>query len=320
MRSVIIIGAGPAGLTAGIYLGRANLKPLILTGAMPGGQLTTTTEIENFPGFSHGTPGPKLMEEMEEQARRSGAEVRYDAVTKIETGQGGQGGEGGQGDPAVLIEDERLEAHAIIGATGASPRTLGIPGEKEFWSAGVHTCAVCDGGFYRNKEVAVVGGGDSAMEEAAYLAKICSRVHVIHRRDQFRASKVMQKRVLENPVIQVHWNSIPADVLGEADGMRKKVTSIRLKNTQTGELTSLKADACFMAIGHIPSTELFKGVVELDEEGYIKVDSRLRTSAARIFAAGDIHDRRYRQAITAAGFGCQAAIEVERMLTEEGLI
>lgn len=310
MKSAIVIGAGPAGLTAGIYLGRANLQPLLLTGAMPGGQLTTTTEIENFPGFREAIPGPKLMEDMEEQARRCGAEVRYDAATALDTSGNRL---------AVLIGDERLETHAIILATGAVPRTLNLPGEKQFWSAGVHTCAVCDGGFYRGKKVAVVGGGDSAMEEASYLAKLCEKVYVIHRRDQLRASKVMQQRVLENPKIELVWNSVPVEFLGEQDGKRQRLTAVRLNNVKTSEKSDLALDGCFMAIGHIPSTELFKGHVELDDEGYVKVDDRLRTSREGIWAAGDIHDRRYRQAITAAGYGCKAALEVERYLVEKGL-
>ncbi len=310
MRKAIVIGGGPAGLTAGIYLGRANLEPLLLTGAMPGGQLTTTTDIENFPGFAKGLPGPKLMEEMEEQARNSGAEIEYDEATGINCSGS---------ELAVCVGSKELEAHAIIIASGASPRTLGLPSEKTFWSAGVHTCAVCDGGFYRGKEVVVIGGGDSAMEEASYLAKLCKQVTVIHRRDQLRASAVMQERVLENPKIEILWDTIVEEFLGEVDDPRRRLTGARLKNLKTEEIHDFKADAAFLAIGHIPNTEYIKDAVELYPDGYVKVDEHLRTSHEAIWAAGDVHDRRYRQAITAAAYGCQAAMEVERYLTEKGL-
>jgi len=309
IRSAIIIGAGPAGLTAGIYLGRAGLKPLVVTGTMPGGQLTTTTEIENYPGFPKGLPGPQLMESMEEQARHWGAEILLDEVTALDTAGP---------RPAVMIGPERLEAHALILATGASPRTLGIASEKAFWSAGVHTCAVCDGSFYRGREVAIVGGGDSAAEEASYLAKVCGKVTLIHRRDQLRASRIMQERILANPKITVRWNSTIDEYLGEERGGRRVLAGLRLRDTKTGELSQLAVAACFLAIGHVPNTNVFRGHVALDEEGYVIVDERLRTNREGIFAAGDVHDRRYRQAITAAGFGCQAALETERYLTEKG--
>lgn len=309
MRNVIVIGGGPAGLTAGIYLSRANLKPLVLTGSMPGGQLTTTTEIENFPGFAKGLPGPKLMEEMEEQARNSGAEVEYDEASAIVR----------DGSTlAVQLGSKRIETRSIVIATGAAPRTLGLPSEKTFWSAGVHTCAVCDGGFYRNKEVLVVGGGDSAAEEATYLAKLCSKVTLVHRRNELRASVVMQKRVLENPKIEVLWDSVVEDYVGEVAGLKRTMTAARVKNVKTGEVHDRATSAVFIAIGHIPNTGFLGDVLEKDAEGYLKVDAHLRTSVEGVWAAGDVHDRRYRQAITAAAYGCQAALEVERYLTEKG--
>jgi len=310
LRNTVIIGAGPAGYTAAIYLGRANLKPLLLTGVQPGGQLTTTTEIENFPGFSRGIPGPRLMEEMLEQARRAGAEIRLlEEATGVDVNSTPY---------AVLVDQERIETRSILIATGASPRTLGVPAEKKYWSRVVHTCAVCDGAFYRDKEVAVVGGGDSAMEEAHYLANLCAKVTVIHRRGELRASKVMQERVLAHPRIEMRWFSVVEDLLGEGAGLKARLRGLRLRDTRSGETDELAAAAVFFAIGHIPNTAILRGVVDLDDEGYVKVDDRLRASREGVFAAGDVHDRRYRQAITAAGFGCRAALEIERWLVETG--
>lgn len=312
IRSCIVIGAGPAGLTAGIYLGRANLKPLLLTGRQPGGQLTTTTEIENFPGFPQGLPGPKLMEDMEAQARHCGAEIVYDEVSALEPGAEGR-------PHAVSLGTERLEAHTIILATGASPRLLGLPSEQTFWSRGVHTCAVCDAGFYRGREVAVVGGGDSALEEATYLAKMCAKVTVIHRRRELRASKVMQARALGTPNIEFAWDSVPEEFVGREEKGKTVFAGARLKDVKSGETRMLECAAVFLAIGHIPNTSLLRGRVDLNDEGYITVDAHLNTNVPGIFAAGDVHDRRYRQAITAAGYGCQAALEAERYLTHHGL-
>jgi len=310
MRNAIVVGGGPAGLTAGIYLARANLKPLVLTGSMPGGQLTTTTDIENFPGFAKGLPGPKLMEEMEEQARNAGADVEFDEATDVMCGGS---------ELSVCMGEKTLEARTIIIATGASPRTLGLSSEKTFWSMGVHTCATCDGGFYREKDVVVVGGGDSAAEEASYLAKLCGKVTLIHRRDQLRASAIMQERVLNNPKIEVLWDTIVEEYLGEVQGPKRKLTGVRLKNVKSEEEYDFPTSAVFLAIGHVPNTGFLKGKLEMYPDGYLKVDERLRTSHEAVWAAGDVHDRRYRQAITAAAYGCQAAMEVERYLTEKGL-
>ena len=309
MRSVIVIGGGPAGYTAGIYLGRANLNPIVLTGRTPGGQLTTTTDIENFPGFATGLPGPKLMQDMEEQTRNAGAEIVYDEATRIEAGDEGF---------RVFLGDEALESRLLILATGSSPRTLGLESEQTYWSAGVHTCATCDGGFYRGKHVAIIGGGDSAMEEASYLAKLCEKVTIIHRRDTFRASKIMQQRVLENEKIEILWDTVVEDFLGEKQNGRDRLTGARLRNIKTNETQDFQVSAAFLAIGHIPNTDLFKDHVERDKEGYLVIDEHQRTSREGVYAAGDIHDHRYRQAITAAGFGCKAAIEAERYLTEKG--
>jgi len=312
VHHTVIIGSGPSGLTAAIYAARANLKPVILAGGTPGGQLTKTSEVENYPGFRKGILGPQLMEDMMEQARHQGAEMIYENAETIDT----------KSKPITITYGggKILKTHTLIFATGAAPRFLGTPGELTFQpptGSGVTYCAVCDGNFYRKMPVAVVGGGDSAMEEANYLAKLCSSVTVIHRRDGFRASKIMIERAKANPVIKWELNQVVDEVLG--DPKKKQMTGLRLKNTQNGGTKELPIAGLFIAIGHIPTTALLKGQVEMDDEGYIKVDDRQRTAAEGVYAAGDCHDRRYRQAVTAAGMGCKAALEVERYLTEKGL-
>ncbi len=303
VEKVIIIGSGPAGLTAAIYTARAALNPIVIAGSVAGGQLMTTTEVENFPGFPEGILGPQLMQNMMEQAQRFGARLLYeDAVTvnlrehpfTVETSAG-----------------NRLRCLALIVATGASPRRLGLESEAKFFGRGVSTCATCDGWFYRDKVVGVVGGGDSAMEEALYLTHHAQKVYVIHRRNQLRASKIMQQRAFSNPKIEFVWNSVVTEVLGN-----DKVMGVRLRNVKTGEESVLPLDGLFLAIGHEPNTALFRGQLQLDEQGYILVDRFQRTSVPGVFAAGDCHDHTFRQAITAAGFGCAAAIMVERWLGE----
>jgi len=313
IRKTVIIGSGPAGLTAAIYAARANLQPLILAGATPGGQLTKTSEVENYPGFRKGIDGPQLMEDMMEQARHCGAEMIYEAASAIDC----------KSKPiTVTYGDKKIETHTLIFATGAAPRWLGVKGEDIFMppkGAGVTSCAVCDGSFYRKMPVAVVGGGDTAMEEANYLAKLCGSVTVIHRRDAFRASKIMIDRARANPVIKWELNQVVDEVLGDTSKKLATVTGLRLKSTLDGSTKELKIAGLFVAIGHIPTTSVMAGQVEMDADGYIKVNDFQATSAAGVFAAGDCHDRRYRQAVTAAGMGCKAALEVERYLTEHGL-
>ena len=311
VTKTVIIGSGPAGLTAAIYAARANLQPVLLAGNDPGGQLTKTSEVENYPGYRKGILGPNLMEEMLAQAKFCGADVRFEAAEAFDfktrpfsiTFGGGQ----------------KIRAATLIYATGAAPRWLGLPGEKLYsppLGSGVSSCAVCDGSFYRKQAVAVVGGGDSAMEEATYLAKLCASVTVIHRREGFRASKVMVDRAHANPVIRWELNAVVADVLG--DPKRKSLTGLVLKNVNDGTPKRLDVTGLFVAIGHIPATSLLKGQVELDDEGFVKVNERQETNIPGVYAAGDCHDRRYRQAVTAAGMGCRAALEVERYLTLEG--
>lgn len=311
IRNVVIIGSGPAGWTAGIYLGRANLSPLLYAGAEVGGQLTTTTDIENFPGFPEGKDGPELMMDMEKQAKRYGTDVKYAVIDSIDTSS----------RPFVLKSgNEEIKAHSVIICTGAAPRMLGVKGQDTYWSRGVHTCAVCDGGFYRNKVGAIVGGGDSAMEEASYLAQLLEKVYIVHRRDEFRASKIMADRVLRNGKIEVLWNSVVDEIVGDTSGKFPRMTGLRIKSTKDGSVSDLAADAIFYAIGHIPNSGFLKGVVEMNEEGYVLVNDAQETSVEGIYAAGDIHDHTYRQAITAAGYGCKAALEVERHLGRTGVI
>ncbi|KAB2923475.1 MAG: thioredoxin-disulfide reductase [Bacteroidetes bacterium] len=307
-RHLIIIGSGPAGFTAALYASRANLRPLIFEGLQPGGQLTITTEVENYPGFEHGIMGPELMETMRKQAHRFGAESLYKIVTKVDFSK----------RPFTLwADDEVYTADAVIVATGASAKWLGIPSEKEFSGYGVSACATCDGFFFRNQEVYVVGGGDTAMEEASFLTKFASKLTLVHRRNEFRASKVMQDRVLNNPKVSVEWDSVVEEVLGVTENNKKKMTGLRLKNVKTGAVKEVKADGLFLAIGHQPNTAIFNGILDMHPNGYLKVQpGSTRTNIEGVFAAGDVADAYYRQAITAAGSGCMAALDAERWLAE----
>lgn len=307
-RKVIIIGSGPAGFTAALYASRANLNPLIFEGLQPGGQLTITTEVENYPGFEHGIQGPELMEVMRKQALRFGAESVYKIITKVDFSK----------RPFTLwADEEQYTADAVIVATGASAQWLGLPSEKEYSGYGVSACATCDGFFFRNQEVYVVGGGDTAMEEANFLTKFASKLTLVHRRDEFRASKVMQERVLKNPKVSVEWNTVVEEVLGVTENNKKKMTGLKLKNVKTGEIKQVKADGLFLAIGHKPNTGLFKGILDMHDNGYLNVQpGSTKTNIEGVFAAGDVADHYYRQAITAAGTGCMAALDAERWLAE----
>lgn len=308
-RKVIIIGSGPAGFTAALYASRANLSPLMFEGLQPGGQLTITTEVENYPGFEHGIQGPELMEVMRKQALRFGAESMYKIITKVDFSK----------RPFTLwADDEQYTADAVIVATGASAQWLGLPSEKEYSGYGVSACATCDGFFFRNQEVYVVGGGDTAMEEANFLTKFASKLTLVHRRDEFRASKVMQERVLKNPKVSVEWNTVVEEVLGVTENNKKKMTGLKLKNVKTGEIKQVKADGLFLAIGHKPNTALFNGILDMQENGYLKVQpGTTKTNIEGVFAAGDVADHYYRQAVTAAGTGCMAALDAERWLAEQ---
>ncbi len=296
-------------MTAGIYAARAKLDPILIAGPLPGGQLTGTSDIENFPGFPEPQAGMQLMENMQRQAERVGTKIVLDEVKSLDLGR--------RPFSATVSSGDEYRARSIIFATGAKPRMLGVPGEKEFLGRGLSTCAVCDGAFYRGKEVAVVGGGDSAMEEAGYLAKICRKVTVIHRRSEFRASKIMIERVRAMPNVEWELDSAVTAIIG--DNARRVVTAVVVKNLKTGAEKKISVAGIFLAIGHTPETSLVKGQVALDEEGYIVVNERQETSVPGFFAAGDCHDRRWRQAVTAAAFGCSAALEAERYLTREGL-
>ncbi|WP_413933980.1 thioredoxin-disulfide reductase [Nitrospira sp. BLG_1] len=301
MRHVVIIGSGPAGLTAAIYTARANLSPLLIEGWQSGGQLTTTTEVENYPGFAKGIMGPELMKDMRVQAERFGAEFLTGDVSAVNF----------KNRPFTLtIDGERtVEAQTAIVATGASAIPIGVPNEKRLTGHGVSTCATCDGFFFRGKELVVVGGGDSAMEEATFLTKFATKVSIVHRRDKLRASKIMQERAMKNEKIAFVWNSVVEDILGS-----DLVTGVRLKNVVTGKTTDLACAGVFVAIGHRPNTALFTGQLDMDEKGYIRTHKGTTTSVSGIFAAGDVQDSTYRQAITAAGTGCMAAIDAERFL------
>lgn len=299
----LIIGSGPAGYTAAIYAARADLKPLIYQGMQPGGQLTITTEVENFPGYPKGITGPEMMEEFKQQAERFGTEIRFGVVTGVDFSN----------RPFVIIADDgkTIEAETVIIATGASARWLGLESEKKFMGMGVSGCATCDGFFYRSQDVAIVGGGDTAAEEATYLAKLCRRVYMIHRRDELRASKAMQHKVLNTSNIEMIWNSVPEEVLGDDSG----VTGVRVRDVKTGISRDLSVTGFFVAIGHKPNTEIFEGQLELDDQHYVKTKpGTTQTNVPGVFAAGDVQDHHYRQAITAAGTGCMAAIEAERFL------
>ena len=302
MRDVVIIGSGPAGLTAALYAGRANLKPLLIRGIEAGGQLTLTTLVENFPGFPKGVQGPELIDLMQKQAEEFGAEFKEGNVKRVDLSK----------RPLVLETDAGpIETQTLIISTGASAKLLGLDSERKLIGHGVSTCATCDGSFFRNREIAVVGGGDTAAEEALFLTRYASRVNLIHRRDQLRASKIMQDRILKNEKIKPIWNSVVTDILDPAKG---EVTGIKLRNTQTGEETVKALDGVFIGIGHTPNTSLFQGQLEMNDVGYIVTRGGAKTSVPGVFAAGDVQDPVYRQAITAAGSGCMAAIDAERFL------
>lgn len=304
----LIIGSGPAGYTAAIYAARANMKPVLYQGIQPGGQLTITTEVENYPGYPDGVQGPEMMIHFEKQASRMGADIRYGIATKVDF----------SGTPfKVWIDDEKLiEADAVIIATGAAAKWLGLESEQRLNGSGVSACAVCDGFFFRNKEVAIVGAGDTAAEEALYLSKLCTTVHMLVRRDSMRASKVMQERVQQTPNIKIYWNSETDEVLGET-----RVEAVRIRNVKTGEKQTVPVSAFFVAIGHQPNSEIFKGWLDMDDAGYLKtVPGSSRTNIEGVFAAGDVQDKIYRQAVTAAGSGCMAALDAERYLSAKGLV
>ncbi|HSB71261.1 MAG TPA: thioredoxin-disulfide reductase [Candidatus Methylomirabilis sp.] len=305
MRQVIILGSGPAGLTAAVYAARAHLTPLVVEGHEAGGQLTLTTMVENFPGFPEGLMGPDLIKSMRRQAERFGADFRQGDATAADLGR----------RPFRLTIDGKVEeCQALIIATGASAKLLGLDSERKLMGHGVSTCATCDGFFFQDQEVIITGGGDSAMEEAIFLTKFASRVIVVHRRDKLRASKIMQEKAFNNPKISFIWDSTLDDIL---DVSRQKVTAARIRNLKTGAVTEQSVDGIFIAIGHTPNTQIFRGALEMDEVGYLKTHDGTKTSVPGVFAAGDVQDHVYRQAITAAGSGCMAAIDAERFLEHQ---
>ena len=308
-RKVIIIGSGPAGLTAALYAGRANLAPLVFEGQQPGGQLTITTDVENYPGFPEGVQGPELMDILRKQAQRFNAETAFKSVESV----------GLSNRPfKVMADGEEYFTDALIIATGASAKWMNIPSEEEYKGYGVSACATCDGFFFRNQHVAVVGGGDTALEEASYLTNHASKVTIIHRRNELRASKTMQERVKKNPKIDFIWDSVVEEVIGIKNATPKKMTGLKLKNVKTGALTEFKCDGLFLGIGHEPNTALFKGILDMDSVGYLKTKPYgTATNIPGVFAAGDVADSKYRQAISAAGTGCMAAIDAERFLAEQ---
>ena len=303
----LIIGSGPAGYTAAIYAARANLKPVLYQGIQPGGQLTITTEVENYPGYADGVQGPEMMVHFEKQATRMGADIRYGLATKVDFSS--------QPYKIQIDEEKWIEAWSVIIATGASAKWLGLESEQRLNGYGVSACAVCDGFFFRGKEVAIVGAGDTAAEEALYLSKLCSTVHMIIRKEAMRASKVMQDRVLKTSNIQIYWNTETDEVIGE-----KKVSAVRIRNNKTGEKQEIPVSGFFVAIGHQPNSDIFKGLIDMDEAGYIKtIPGTSKTNVEGVFAAGDVQDKIYRQAVTAAGSGCMAALDSERYLGEKGI-
>jgi thioredoxin reductase (NADPH) len=300
VRNLVIIGSGPAGLTAAIYAGRANLEPLVACGSTAGGQLMLTTDVENYPGFPEGILGPEMMDKFRKQAARFGAELVDEDITKVDFAK----------RPFRLwLGDKEIQSKSVIIATGASAIWLGIESETKLRGHGVSSCATCDGFFFKNKDVVVVGGGDTAMEEANFLARICSRVTVVHRRQEFRASKIMLERAQANPKIAWVLDSVVEEVIG-----KEKVEAVRVKNVKTGKKAELPSSALFVAIGHTPNTEVFKGQIEMDDKGYIVVKKHTLTNVDGVFSAGDVDDHRYRQAVTAAGEGCKAAMDAEKWL------
>ena len=302
MYDVIIIGAGPAGYTAGIYCSRARHNTLLISGILPGGQLMNTTDVENYPGFSDGIMGPELMTVMRKQTEKMGTKIIDDEVTSVDF----------KTKPLkVKTASEEFDAKAIIVCTGANPRKIGLDGEQTFAGKGVSYCGTCDGAFFKDQDLIVVGGGDSAMEEATFLTKFASTVHIVHRREEFRASKIMQERALANEKIKVHFNCTVKDIQGD-----EKFQKVILNNTKTNEDEILEAGGLFVAIGHEPNSSMFQGQLELDENGYVIIKNNTETNVSGVFCAGDVHDHRYRQAVTAAGFGCMAAIDVDKYIAE----
>ena len=303
----LIIGSGPAGYTAAIYASRAGLKPVLYQGIQPGGQLTITTEVENYPGYPDGIQGPEMMVHFEKQAARMGADIRYGLATKVDFS--------GPVHKVQIDEEKWIEADSVIISTGASAKWLGLESEQRLNGYGVSACAVCDGFFFKGKEVAIIGAGDTAAEEALYLSKICAQVHMIVRRDEMRASKVMQERVKNTANIKIYWNSETDEVIGD-----KKVSGVRIRNKKSGEIQEITVSAFFVAIGHQPNSEIFKGWLDMDEAGYVKtVPGTSKTNIEGVFAAGDVQDKIYRQAVTAAGSGCMAALDAERYLSAKGI-
>lgn len=301
------MGSGPAGYTAAIYAARAGLKPVVYMGGQPGGQLTITTDVENFPGYPDGVQGPQMMMDLQNQAERFGTEIRYGLATSVDFSS--------YPFKVTIDESEEISAKSVVIATGASARWLGLPSEERLNGKGVSACAVCDGFFFKGQDVAVVGGGDSAAEEASYLSKICNKVYMIVRRDEMRASKIMQKRVENAPNIEILWNSLTDEILGE-----NEVEAVRIKNKISGEKRDIPISGFFVAIGHTPNTEIFKDYLNIDDQGYIKTTAgSAKTNIPGIFAAGDVQDKIYRQAITAAGSGCMAALDAEKFLAEKEL-
>ncbi|MFN5479838.1 MAG: thioredoxin-disulfide reductase [Chitinophagaceae bacterium] len=304
--SCLIIGSGPAGYTAAIYASRANLHPVLYQGIQPGGQLTITTEVENYPGYPEGVQGPEMMVDFEKQAKRMGADIRYGMATKVDFHS--------RPFKVWIDEEKEMHANAVIIATGASAKWLGLESEQRLNGFGVSACAVCDGFFFRGKEVAIVGAGDTAAEEAHYLSKLCTTVHMFIRRDQMRASKIMQDRVKNTPNIKMYWNTETEEILGD-----KKVEAVRIKDTVTQQSQEIPISGFFVAIGHQPNSDIFKGQLDMDETGYIKtIPGTSKTNIEGVFACGDVQDKNYRQAVTAAGSGCMAAIDAERFLAAQG--
>jgi len=308
IHNTLIIGSGPAGYTAAVYAARANMEPILYTGLEPGGQLMITTDVENYPGYPDGVKGPEMMDDFRKQAERFGTKVHYDTVVKVDLT--------GPVHKAWTEGGDEIHAHSIIISTGASAKWLGLESEKRLQNKGVSACAVCDGFFFKDMKVAVVGGGDTAAEEAQYLAKLCPEVHLLVRRDEMRASKIMQDRVLNTKNIHIHWHTEAEEILGEDE-----VEGVRVVNNQTGEKSTIEVKGFFVAIGHKPNTDIFKDWLEMDETGYILTEGKsTKTNIEGIYASGDAQDKIYRQAVTAAGTGCMAALDAERFLTEKGII